>query len=154
MPNNTKCECGDDVVVFGEGDFVYRSKYCAKCAVKHEAEEAERKQKQQESDKHRRKIEEEYRTKQATQLIVPKKYWKAEIEDLSKDLQKKIKLCMDELPFLQKEALVLREYEKMSYEDIAATMKQRVNTVKSLIHRARMNLKQKLLPIVQEAGRG
>lgn len=70
------------------------------------------------------------------------------------DVQQTIKRCINELPFLQKEALVLREYQSMSYEDIAVTMKQPVNTVKSLIHRARINLKEKLLPLVHEAGRG
>jgi len=71
-----------------------------------------------------------------------------------KDLQREIKRCINTLPFLQKEALILREYHKLSYEDIAATMKRPVNTIKSLVHRARMNLKQKLLPIVQEVERG
>ena len=73
---------------------------------------------------------------------------------IQNDLQKTVKRCIDTLPFLQKEALVLREYHAMSYEDIAATMKRSINTVKSLVHRARMNLKQKLLPIVYEVERG
>jgi len=70
------------------------------------------------------------------------------------DLQQTIKHCIDSLPFLQKEALVLREYQSMSYEDIAAAMKQPLNTVKSLVHRARISLKEKLLPLVNEGKRG
>ncbi|MFC1752726.1 RNA polymerase sigma factor [Thermoproteota archaeon] len=70
------------------------------------------------------------------------------------ELQKAVKLCIDKLPFLQKEALVLREYHKMPYEDIAQTMKRSINTIKSLVHRARMNLKEDLLPIVEEVERG
>lgn len=54
------------------------------------------------------------------------------------------------LPFLQKEALILREYENLDYQEIARILKKSLGTVKTLIHRARINLKEKLLPYLEE----
>ncbi len=54
------------------------------------------------------------------------------------------------LPFLQREALVLREYEKLDYQEISKILHKSLGTVKTLIHRARQNLKIKLLPYLEE----
>ena len=54
------------------------------------------------------------------------------------------------LPFLQKEALILREYENLNYEEIGKILKRSLGSVKTLIHRARENLKVKLLPDLEE----
>lgn len=61
-----------------------------------------------------------------------------------------VKECIQGLPFLQKEALVLREYEQLDYEEIAHILHKSLGTVKTLIHRARENLKIKLLPYIKE----
>ena len=66
------------------------------------------------------------------------------------DLAEIVKRCIQGLPFLQKEALILREYERMEYEEIAAILNKSLGTVKTLIHRARENLKNKLLPYAEE----
>lgn len=66
------------------------------------------------------------------------------------DLAETVKCCIQGLPFLQKEALILREYEQMEYEEIAAVLNKSLGTVKTLIHRARKNLKNKLLPYTKE----
>lgn len=66
------------------------------------------------------------------------------------DLAEIVKRCIQGLPFLQKEALILREYEQMEYEEIAKILKKSLGTVKTLIHRARESLKNKLLPYAQE----
>jgi RNA polymerase sigma-70 factor (ECF subfamily) len=68
------------------------------------------------------------------------------------ELNEVMKKCIQSLPFLQKEALILREYEKLDYEGIARILKKSLGTVKTLIHRARMNLKTKLLPYIGELG--
>lgn len=60
--------------------------------------------------------------------------------------------CIQGLSFLQREALVLREYQDLDYEEIATILKKSLGTVKTLIHRARMNLKAKLLPMIEESG--
>lgn len=66
------------------------------------------------------------------------------------DLAQVVKRCIQGLPFLQKEALILREYEQMEYEEIATILNKSLGTVKTLIHRARENLKNKLLPYAKE----
>ncbi len=61
-----------------------------------------------------------------------------------------VKRCIQSLPFLQREALILREYENLDYEEIARILKKSLGTVKTLIHRARLQLKDKLLPYIEE----
>ncbi|HET9358690.1 MAG TPA: RNA polymerase sigma factor [Vicinamibacterales bacterium] len=51
------------------------------------------------------------------------------------------------LPPLQREALVLAEYEQLSLEDIARIADAEVGTVKSRLHRARENLRRMLAPL-------
>lgn len=60
--------------------------------------------------------------------------------------------CVKTLPLLQREALFLREFEKLDYDEIARILKKSLGTVKTLIHRARFNLKEKLLPFIKETG--
>jgi RNA polymerase sigma-70 factor (ECF subfamily) len=52
------------------------------------------------------------------------------------------------LPPLQREAVVLFEYEQMSLADIAATCEIDVGTVKSRLHRARERLRRTLAPFL------
>lgn len=61
-----------------------------------------------------------------------------------------VQRCIQGLPFLQKEALVLREYEQMDYQEIASILKISLGAVKTLLYRARQTLKEKLLPYVLE----
>jgi RNA polymerase sigma-70 factor (ECF subfamily) len=51
------------------------------------------------------------------------------------------------LPPLQREVLILAEYEGMSLEEIARTVQSEVGAVKSRLHRARENLRQMLAPL-------
>jgi len=56
----------------------------------------------------------------------------------------------DALEHLQKderEILMLREYEQLSYEEIGALMRLPVNTVRSRLFRARMAMKEQLIPV-------
>jgi RNA polymerase sigma-70 factor (ECF subfamily) len=57
------------------------------------------------------------------------------------------------LPPLQREALVLFEYEEMSLEEIAHVVEAEVGTVKARLHRARENLRRMLAPLRQSANR-
>ncbi|MFC1704111.1 RNA polymerase sigma factor [Candidatus Omnitrophota bacterium] len=63
-----------------------------------------------------------------------------------------IRECIQTLPLPQQEALILREYENLDYQEIATILKKSLGTVKTLIHRARINLKDKLLPYIKELG--
>lgn len=51
------------------------------------------------------------------------------------------------LPPLQREALILAEYEEMPLRDIALAVDADVGTVKSRLHRARENLRRVLAPL-------
>ncbi|MBZ5632894.1 MAG: sigma-70 family RNA polymerase sigma factor [Acidobacteriia bacterium] len=51
------------------------------------------------------------------------------------------------LPPLQREVLILAEYEELSLEEIARAVDAEVGTVKSRLHRARENLRQILAPL-------
>ena len=53
------------------------------------------------------------------------------------------------LPPLQREALILAEYEEMSLDDIAHTTEAEVAAVKSRLHRARQHLRRMLAPILE-----
>ena len=51
------------------------------------------------------------------------------------------------LPPLQREVLILAEYEELSLEEIARAVDTEVGTVKSRLHRARENLRRMLQPL-------
>jgi len=53
---------------------------------------------------------------------------------------------IDQLDAEQREILLLREYEQLSYEEIAAVLQIPVNSVRSRLFRARMALKGFLVP--------
>ena len=63
---------------------------------------------------------------------------------LFSEMEKLIKLAMLSLPENLRVVIVLREYEGLSYEDIAKITKTTLGTVKSRISRARMRLKNEL----------
>jgi len=51
------------------------------------------------------------------------------------------------LPALQREVLILAEYEELSLEEIARAVDAEIGTVKSRLHRARENLRRTLAPL-------
>jgi len=61
--------------------------------------------------------------------------------------------AINSLPPLQREVLVLAEYEGFSAEEIARTVEAEVGTVKGRLHRARENLRRMLAPLKQANGR-
>ncbi|MSR64968.1 MAG: sigma-70 family RNA polymerase sigma factor [Verrucomicrobiae bacterium] len=60
------------------------------------------------------------------------------------ELQSKIQEAIQSLPENQRTAITLLRYEEMSYEGIAAVLDCSVSATKSMIHRARETLKEKL----------
>ncbi|MCA1659067.1 MAG: sigma-70 family RNA polymerase sigma factor, partial [Verrucomicrobiaceae bacterium] len=63
---------------------------------------------------------------------------------LEHELQEAIEAAIAELPETQRLAVVLRRYEELSYEQIADVLEQSVPAVKSLLFRARTQLRQQL----------
>ena len=65
------------------------------------------------------------------------------------ELEAKIEQALAELPESQRLAIVLCRQEELSYEEIARVLRCSVSATKSLIHRGRETLKQKLKPYLQ-----
>lgn len=66
---------------------------------------------------------------------------------LEKDeLARVLRRIVDDLPDRQRIAILLNKYEGLGYEDVAAAMDLSVMAVKSLLTRARVNIKEKLEP--------
>jgi RNA polymerase sigma-70 factor (ECF subfamily) len=63
---------------------------------------------------------------------------------VERELQQKIREAVQELPEAQRTAVVLCRYEGLSYEEIAEVLGCSVSATKSLLHRARLTLKEKL----------
>ena len=63
---------------------------------------------------------------------------------LERELDDAIRAAIAELPETQRMAVVLRRYEQLSYEEIAEVLGQTVPAVKSLLFRARTELREKL----------
>ncbi len=66
------------------------------------------------------------------------------------ELSRVLRTIVDELPERQRLALLLNKYEGLSYEDTAAAMELTVSAVKSLLTRARVNVKERLVPYLED----
>ena|ERR1043166_9182949 len=69
---------------------------------------------------------------------------------LDAELQEAIQAAIDSLPETQRMAIVLRRYEDMPYEEIGAVLNLSVPAVKSVLFRARAELKAKLRKYLHE----
>jgi RNA polymerase sigma-70 factor (ECF subfamily) len=68
-------------------------------------------------------------------------------ERMEKDeLARVLRRIVDDLPERQRMAIVLNKYEGLCYDDVASAMDMSVMAVKSLLTRARVNIKEKLVP--------
>lgn len=65
-------------------------------------------------------------------------------EAIESELKEKIMEAIQELPEAQRTAVILCRYEGLSYEEIAQVLGCTVSATKSLLHRARLTLKEKL----------
>ena len=63
---------------------------------------------------------------------------------LEHELQEAVDAAIANLPETQRMAVILRRYEELSYEEIAESLDQSVSAVKSLLFRARTELRQRL----------
>ena len=68
---------------------------------------------------------------------------------LQGELMQKIEEALAELPEAQRTAILLCRQDELSYEEIAQTLGTSVSATKSLIHRGRETLKQKLKPYLR-----
>jgi RNA polymerase sigma-70 factor (ECF subfamily) len=63
---------------------------------------------------------------------------------LEQELQQAVDAAIARLPETQRMAVILRRYDELSYEEIAETLDQSVSAVKSLLFRARTELRENL----------
>lgn len=68
---------------------------------------------------------------------------------VQEELQQKVELAISQLPENQRIAILLCREEEVSYESIAEVLHCSLSATKSLIHRARETLKQKLKPYLR-----
>lgn len=67
----------------------------------------------------------------------------------AKEIGAMVQAAMDALPADLREAVILREIEGMSYEDIAAVMQCPIGTVRSRIFRAREAVSARIRPLLE-----
>lgn len=65
------------------------------------------------------------------------------------ELNAKIEQALDELPETQRIALVMNRFHDASYQEVATALSMSVEAVKSLLFRARQNLKERLKAFVE-----
>ncbi len=70
---------------------------------------------------------------------------------MSKQIGETVNSAMDALPEELRTAIVLREIEGLSYEEIAGVMNCPIGTVRSRIFRAREAVASKLRPLLDTA---
>ena len=73
--------------------------------------------------------------------IAPLDITRAELDDI-------VAAAVRALPPLQREALILAEYEDLSLADIGRIVDAEIGTVKARLHRARGNLRKALAPVI------
>ncbi len=66
------------------------------------------------------------------------------------ELARVVMSAIEQLPEQQRAAIILNKYEGLSYEDVAKILACSVMAVKSLLSRARTNLKSKLMPYLRK----
>ena len=64
-----------------------------------------------------------------------------------REIAEAVSAAVASLPPLQREVLILAQYEELSLEEIARAVDAEIGTVKSRLHRARENLKRMLAPL-------
>lgn len=65
---------------------------------------------------------------------------------LERELMAKIDECITLLPPLQREVIVLRKFQELSYQEISVVTGSEINVVKARLHRARRSLAKNLAP--------
>lgn len=65
------------------------------------------------------------------------------------ELSDMVREAVESLPEQQREAVVLQRFKGLAYEEIAEALNLSVPAVKSRIHRAKLNLKDKLTPYLE-----
>ena len=72
---------------------------------------------------------------------------------ISRETAAAVRQAVGALPLLQREALVLFEYEELTLDEISKIVAADLAAVKSRLYRAREALRKSLAPVMKEAAR-
>ncbi|MHC4956919.1 MAG: RNA polymerase sigma factor [Planctomycetota bacterium] len=70
------------------------------------------------------------------------------------ELRARVRAAVDELPDRQRMAILLNKFHGLSYEELAHAMEMSIPAVKSLLVRARENVRKAIEPLVRAGGGG
>lgn len=90
------------------------------------------------------------RDRRPTETIEDYSIASAPQEDFGEDWQSRIQWALDQVPAENREPFLLFEYQGLSYQEIADTMKLTIPAVKSRIYRSREQLRTLLAPYYRE----
>jgi RNA polymerase sigma-70 factor (ECF subfamily) len=102
------------------------------------------------SFKHLRKLGVETLTDEPPEPSVPPATRSPLQAILDDEVRDRVREAVEALPPLQREAIILFEYEEMSLAEIATIADADVGTIKSRLHRARERLRRSLAPWMSE----
>ncbi len=66
------------------------------------------------------------------------------------DVVRAVRSAIADLPENQRMALILAKYDEMPYVEIAQVLRSSEKAIKSMVHRARENLRERLAPFLQQ----
>lgn len=92
----------------------------------------------------KKEVSSDEREENSNQLVEANPDRQPDAEVLQAELQGAVDAAIASLPESQRMAVVLRRYEQLSYEEIAEVLELSVSAVKSLLFRARSNLREAL----------
>lgn len=92
----------------------------------------------------KKEVSSDERAENSNQLIEANPDRQPDAELLQAELQQAVDDAISSLPEAQRMAVVLRRYEQLSYEEIAAVLGLSVSAIKSLLFRARTSLREAL----------
>ncbi len=73
------------------------------------------------------------------------------VEVERRELNERVRAAVDQLPERQRMALLLNKFHGLSYEELASTFDLTIQAIKSLLTRARENVRQQIAPYVEGA---
>lgn len=86
-----------------------------------------------------------YEQEETEQVVAP-------VDIVGLERSEAIAAAVQALPALQREAVVLAEYEELSLDEIASVTGADIAAIKSRLHRARQNLRRTLAPLLEKKG--
>ncbi len=98
----------------------------------------------------KKEVSSDAREENSNQLVEANPDGKPDSELLQAELQAAVDAAIAALPETQRMAVVLRNYEQLSYEEIAEVMDLSVSAIKSLLFRARTTLREVLSSYLAE----